>query len=235
MTTSNDYALFQPEVADLVQEAFERADFRPQAIGQEHLDSVMRSLKFMFAEWHTVGMRQWMIHQGQQVFTQGVTSYDMPVGCIDLFTAVISRSGKVTPMYKASRTDYLELVDKTIQGRPDRYFVDRRSDRCTVSIWQAPENSTDIFIFDYFRQMQNPGALSNTLQMPTHALEAAASGLAARVAQKYKRELYLGLQVEYRGADPNKIGGKLKMAIDEDRDRADVVFTWQRRSPGYRR
>jgi hypothetical protein len=234
MTITNDYSLFQPEVADLFDESFERAGFRPKEIGTDHIQSITRSLKFLFSEWHTVGMRQWMIVRGEQTLTQGDVDFDLPAGAVDIMSAVLSRSGRVTPMYRASRTDYFELVDKTIQGRPDRYFVDRRFDRCTVFIWQAPENSTDILQFDYFRQMANPGALANTLQMPPHALDACAHGLAARIAQKFNPNAYLTLQVEYRGPDPNKIGGKLKMAIEEDRDRADVVFSFQRR-PAYRR
>lgn len=226
MTITSDFTRFAPEIAECFEEAFELAGISPSGIGQDHIASALRSTKFMLnSEWQTLGMRQWMIVRYTQSLTATDVDFDLPTGAIDIFNAVISRAGRETPMYRISRQEYLELTDKTIQGRPDRYFVDRRYDKATAYIWQAPENSTDTMIIDYFRQMSNPGKMANTLQLPPHALDAFVHGLGARLAFKFNAAKYEALQVLYWGGDPNKVGGKLAMALDEDRDRSDVTMT----------
>lgn len=220
------YSYYAPEIAECLDEAFELAGVAPSAVGQDHIASALRSMKFMLnSEWHTLGMRQWMVTRYTQALTNGVNTFDLPTGAIDIFNAVLSRSGRETPMYRMSRAEYLEIPDKAVNGRPDRYFVDRQYDRATVYIWQRPSNSTDTMIIDYFRQMAQPGKMGNTLQMPPHALDAFVHGLAARLAFKYNMPKYSILQVLYWGNDVNNPGGKLKMALDEDRDRAPVVMT----------
>lgn len=226
MTINTSFAYFAPEIAECLDEAFELAGVAPDAAGQDHIASALRSIRFMLnSEWHNLGMRQWMIARYTQALTNGVNTFDLPAGTIDIFNAVLSRDSRETPMYRMSREEYLEIPDKTITGRPDRYFVDRRYDRATVYIWQAPSNSTDTMIIDTFKQMANPGAMGNTLQMPPHALDAFVHGLGARLALKYNEKKYAMLQTMYWGGDANKPGGKLGMALDEDRDRSPVVMT----------
>lgn len=228
MTILNTYT-FSPELAECMDEAFERATIEPKSIGQEHITSALRSIKFMLnAEWSTLGIRQWMVVQGTQTVTDGDASYDLPAGTIDVIGAVLRRSGKDTPMYPMSRGDYLNITDKTIQGRPNQYFVDRRYDRCTMYLWQTPENSTDIVVFDYLRQLSDVGGMANTLHMPVQMMEAFICGLTARLCEKFKRDLFAEKLKLYRGNDPlnnDSIGGALGMAIQENRERADAVFT----------
>lgn len=226
MTITTNYAYFSPEIAECLEEGFELAGIAPEAIGTDHIASALRSMKFMLnSEWHTLGMRQWMVERYTKPMVNGVATFDLPTGAIDIFNAVLSRDSRETPMYRQSRQEYLEIPDKAITGRPDRYFVDRRYNKATVYIWQAPSNSTDTMIIDYFKQMAAPGTMGNTLQMPPHMLDAFVHGLGARIALKYNAQKYSILQTLYWGGDTSKPGGKLKMALDEDRDRSPAVMT----------
>lgn len=226
MTITASYAYFAPEIVECLDESFELAGIAPSSIGQDHIASALRSMKFMLnSEWHTLGARQWMIVRYIQALVAGTATFDLPTGTIDIFDAVLSRSGRETPMYRQSRTEYLEISDKTQAGRPDRYFVDRRFDRATVYLWQNPENSTDTMIIDYVRQISQPGLMANTLQLPPHALDCFVHGLGARLAFKFNAAKYPALQTLYRGTDANKVGGKLLDMLNEDRDRAPAVMT----------
>lgn len=222
------YNSFNPDVAMHVEEAFERAGIAPEAIGQRHIESVYRTLHYMLnSEWHTLGMRQWMIKYAEQTMVTGVQEFILPVGAIDMFDAVLLRSQNATPINRMSRSEWLEIPNKTMLGRPDRYFPERRASDVKVFLWRSPENSTDVIQYYYFRQMSRPGALSNTLEMPPHALQAFVSGLAARIAEKFAKDQFPTLWGMYCGGSiqPGKIGGVLAAAIDEDRDRADVALT----------
>ena len=145
----------------------------------------------------------------------------------DIFDAVLIRNTFATPINRMSRSEYLEIPNKTMTGRPDRYFVDRQSSDVTATFWRTPENSTDIIDYYYFRQMSRPGTLANTLQMPPHASAAFVAGLAARLALKFAPDKFGLLFQLYCGGSlqPGKVGGILQAALEEDRERADFALT----------
>lgn len=222
------YNLFAPDIAEVMDEAVERAGLDPAAIGERHVNSLYRSIHFMLnSEWQTVGIRQWMTKYAEYTVTQGLQQFFLPEGTIDIFDAVLLRSTVATPMNRMSRTEWLEIPTKNLTGRPDRYFVDRQTSNCQVSLWRTPENSTDIIQYYYFRQMAKPGHMTNSLDMPPHALEAFVSGLAAKMALKFNEEKFPVLWGLYCGGsiEPGKVGGALAAALDEDRERADVSVT----------
>ena len=235
MTISANYSLFAPDIATMMDEAFERAGIAPEAIGQSHLDSALRSMMFMLnSEWNTLGMRQWMIQYTTYTTTTGLNNFLLPVGSIDVYDMVLQRQGNDTPVNRMSRAEYLEIPRKTQTGRPDRWFVDRQYNGNVVYLWRTPENSTDILKYYYFRQMAQAGNLSNTLQMPPHVLEAFISGMSAKLALKFNKAVYQMLNTIYMGPqqDPMNPKGMLGAALMEDRDRSDVQLTIMMRPRG---
>lgn len=199
MSSSGTY-LFDPTLAQLADEAFERAGIRPHAITADHIISFRRSVGYAFSRWSNKGMRQWKF--GQLLHTTAVaeTSFDLPDGTIDVQTIVLRRNSVDTELVPMSRADYLILADKNIQGRANSYFVNRRKGTPGDSVppqvfyWQAGENITDVIVVDYYLQIQDPGTAQATLDIPFRFQEAVASDLAARMAQKFKPENYDRLQ-----------------------------------------
>jgi hypothetical protein len=237
VATTGTYT-FDPQIAEVIDEAFERGALTdPKDVGQRHLDSFFRSLKLMLnSEWSNIGIRRWMIQQAQEPMTVGKGDFRLPIGAIDIIGAVLRRSTTDTEMYSISRDDYLTIPDKNINGRPDRYWVDRQAGNFSatlsnkrVYLWQRGSNTTDIVVYDYFRQIQDPGALANTLQIPANAMAALTCGMAAYMAEKFKPERFQGLMLRYRGpnwADPTRtIGGALGELLMEDRERSDVEIS----------
>lgn len=235
MAITDVFTPFAPDIALVLDECFERAGIAPEAIGQSHLDSALRSITLMLnSEWHTLGIRQWMIADAQQSMVLNDPMWVMPAGSIDIFDAVLRRNNVDTPINRMSPAEYLEIPNKTQTGRPDRYFVQRFYNQINVFMWRTPENSTDIVVYKYFLQMGTPGGLSNSLQMPPHTLEAFHSGLSAKLALKFNVQRYVLLNSIYLGPqqDPMNPKGMLGAALMEDRDRSDVYLTIQLKPRG---
>lgn len=222
---------FDPKLAEVLAESYERAGTDPAAIGQTLLESAFRSLRFMLnSEWATYGVRQWAIEQGTQTTTVGMTSFVLPLGAIDIIEAVLRRSNKDSEMYGISYNEYLTIVNKASQGRPDRYYVERKAGRLgrTARFWQAGSNTTDTIVYNYFRQTQDAvndeSDLAQGLDLPAHAFDAMAAGLAMRLAEKHNSDRYDRLRVAYGGVTyPTKVGGgALGRMLEEDREKGDI-------------
>lgn len=214
--------LFDPILAVICDEAVERAGMNLQEITGEHIISIRRSSGFMLSSWSNRGHRQWTFEQVEHTVIPGEVSFDLPVGSIEVQTAVVRRNDVDTEIYPISRGDYLILHDKNLIGRPDRYFVDRRRDtdgtnQPQVFFWLAGENTTDILIFNVYKQIQDVGNAQNTLDIPFRFQEAFVSELAAKVALKYNEAKWEKLQAL---ADK-----EWTLAHDEDRDTAPFVMS----------
>jgi hypothetical protein len=237
VATTGTYT-YDPQIAEVIDEAFERgALMDPKDVGQRHLESFFRSLKLMLnSEWSNLGIRRWMIQQATQALTVGLGDFRLPIGVIDVVGMVLRRSNADTEMYPISRDDYLAIPTKSINGRPDRYWVDRLAGNFSstlsnkrVYFWQRGSNTTDEIVYDYFRQIQDPGAPSNTLQIPANAMAALNAGMAAYMAEKFKPERFDKMMLRYKGpnwADPTRtIGGELGALLMEDRERSDIEIS----------
>lgn len=234
MATTGTY-LYDPQIVEVIDEAFERGCLMdPKDVGSRHIESFFRSLKLMLnSEWSNIGCRRWMIQQATETTTPGMGSFRLPIGAIDVVGAVLRRANRDAEMYPISRDDFLTIADKTINGRPDRYWVDRQAGNFSatlsnkvVNLWQRGSNTTDIVVYDYLRQIQDVGSPRNTLQIPLNAMYAMNCGMAAYMAEKFKPERFDKLMVRYRGpdwADTTKvIKGALGELLMEDREKSDI-------------
>jgi hypothetical protein len=223
--------LFDPDLARCFDEAFENAGVAPAAIGLDHIQSALRSCEFMLnSEWSTYGIRQWMVTKGTFTTTAGDLDVALPAGTIDVFWASLRRNGAETPMYPISRSDYESIATKDARGRPNQYFVDKQYNGCTMFLYNAPENSSDVVSYSIFKQMADVGGLSNTLHMPTVAKDCFVYGLAMRLAWKFNKAAYGELKNMYGGQGyPDRIGGKLFHMRAETGERADTKMTIARR------
>lgn len=209
-------SLFSPELADMIDEAFERNGFDPADVTQRHISAARRSMNFMFSDWQTRGVSEWAVEKTIQPVTPGLTRFDLPEGGIDILEATLRRAGLDTEMYPISRGDYQAIPDKDIRGLPDRYWVERNTGAPTVHIWQIGENSTDEIHYWYMRRFKGAGDLPDALDIPSYFYDAFVSGLAARLAVKYAPQRIGALQAEA------EMG--LQRALDADGSRAPLTI-----------
>lgn len=224
---------FSPKIGECLEEAFERGPLMsPDSIGGAHIDSAMRSIRFMLGgEWAALGLKNWKVLQGSYTSVPLDSSFvPTQAGLQDIVGMVLRRNGRDTQMVRLSRNDYLNIVNKDNQGRPVNYYVDQVMVAgvytTTVKVWPIMQNDTDEFIYDYMVRLSDAGTPANTLDMPPHVQEAFIAGLAARLAQKFKPERFAELQEQYCGnkvgPGTKPLGGALALATQESRGRADV-------------
>jgi len=230
---SGTYA-FNPDLAGHIDEAFERCGIDPAELKARHIRSAIRSANLVFSDWQNFGYKQHTLTKTSESLTVADESFTLPTGGIDIFHATLKRSSRETEMYPISRSDYNALTDKTAQGRPDKYFVDRGTfsgdaPASTVYIYRAAENSTDTIEYWYIRKQQDAGALYSTLDITPAYQEAFACGLAFHLCRKYSPQRRKQLKGDYLGENYDEYknsapGGAMGRALAEDRDTADAIF-----------
>ena len=216
MTTSGSKN-FELQVDDYIEEAFERCGLEFKT-GYD-ARTAKRSLNLLLADWANRGLNQWTIKQRSLTLTQGTASYDLAAGVIDVLSAVCRRTGSDTVLNRISRQDYLVLPDKTQQGRPSQFFLDRQVTP-KIFLYNAPENATDTIIYDALVRMDDADQLDNTLDLPFRFYPCLAAGLAYYVSIKRAPDRIQLLKAIY--------DEEFERARAEDRDRSSFNI-----SPNY--
>jgi len=191
MATSGTY-IFNPDLAELVDEAMERARIDPAHITARHILSARRSMRFMCADWATKDYHNFRIVeesfttvQSQLEYVAGVDFDITDVNLIDIIDMVLTRTGVDTPVIPWSRQDYLNIPEKDIEGRPDRCFIDKQRDKLVLKFWPIPENSTDIITFNALRKFEDFDTASDNADIPYYMYDSFAYSLAFRMAEKF--------------------------------------------------
>lgn len=190
MPTSGTY-IWNPDLAELVDEALERCRIDPAKITSRHIQSARRSMRFMCADWATDDYHDFRIRSETFTVTQSQAAYvagtdlDTDANLIDVMDMALRRNGIDTPIEFTSRSEYLDIPDKSLEGRPDRCFVDKGRDGLTFWLWPVPENSTDTVVVNAVRKFDDFDTAADDADIPYHMYEAFAAGLAARLAEKF--------------------------------------------------
>ena len=208
MTTSGSKD-FELDVAEYIEEAFERCGLEVRT-GYD-LRTAKRSLNLMLAEWANRGLNQWTIKQRTLSLTQGDGEYDLGTDIIDVLSVVIRRSDTDYALDRVSRDTFISIPNKTTQGRPSQFFLDRQLTP-NLKVWPVPENSTDVIYYDALTRMDDADAQTNTLDMPFRFYPCLAAGLAYYIAMKRAPQRIQLLKAVYEE--------EFERAMAEDRDRA---------------
>lgn len=204
---------FEPNVAEFVEEAFERCGLELRT-GYD-LKTARRSINLMLAEWANRGLNQWTIEQATQTVTEGTTDYSLNSNIIDILDVVLRRTVNQTQtdisMNRVSRSEYINIPNKTTKARPSQFFLDKLSTP-TLKIWPAPENSTDILVFNKIVRMDDADKGTNTMDMPFRFFPCFAAGLAYYISLKRAPERTAQLKALYEE--------EFRRAADQDEDRA---------------
>jgi hypothetical protein len=213
MATSGTY-IFNPDLAELVDEAMERARIDPAHTTSRHILSARRSMRFMLADWATKDYHDFRITEETMALVESQAAYvagvDFDLGVsglniIDIIDVALRRDGVDTPVTFMPRSELLNIPDKTTEGRPDRVFIDKGRNGITMTFWTVPENSTDEIIFNSVRKFEDSDTAADTADIPYYMYDAFAYGLAFRLAEKFalpelEQTLYGKAQNAFRDA-----------------------------------
>lgn len=213
MATSGTYATTF-ENAEHIDEAFERCGIDPSILVGRHMRSARRSLDMLFSDWSNRGVHLWAVDQQTQTVTDGDPTYSVASGTLAVLDMVVRRDGidiEVAPM---SRDEYTRIPDKDLEGLPSRYWLDRATGIYTL--WQTPENSTDVIYYWRMRYLQDAGTSAQTPDVPRRFYEALTAGLAAKLAEKFAPEREAALLQKAELA--------FRRANQEDRERGPTTI-----------
>tara|TARA_R110000796_G_scaffold138200_3_gene254321 strand:+ start:221 stop:1105 length:885 start_codon:yes stop_codon:yes gene_type:complete len=135
---------------------------------------------------------------------------------IDILSVVITRDGTDYGLTRLSRSEYLNIPNKTQTGRPSQFFLDRQISP-TLKLWPVSENNTDIVKFDRLVRMDDADDYTNTLEIPFRFYPCLAAGLAYYLAIKRAPQRIELLKAIYEE--------EFNRAMEEDRDRASLRIT----------
>ena len=176
---------FEPNVTEFVEEAFERCGLELRTVYD--LVTAKRSINLMLAEWANRGLNQWTIEEATQTVTKDTLTYTLNSNVIDILDCSLRRTeGSVTTdlsMRRLSRSEYLNIPVKATTGRPSQFFLDKQNSS-VLKIWPAPENSTDILVFNKIVRMDDADTAINTMDMPFRFYPCFAAGLAYYISVK---------------------------------------------------
>ena len=217
MATSNSTD-FEPNVAEFIEEAYERCGLELRT-GYD-LKSARRSINLMLAEWANRGLNQWTKSEATQTVTEGTREYTLDSSVIDILDVVLRRTeGSTTTdtqMSRVSRSEYINIPTKGTKARPNQYFLDKQNTP-VLKIWPAPENSTDILVFNKMVRMDDADKATNTMDLPFRFYPCFVAGLAYYLSMKRNPQLTEQLKIIYEE--------EFRRAADEDEDRASFRIT----------
>jgi len=205
---------FELDVADYVEEAFERCGLEART-GYD-LKTATRSLNLMLADWANRGLNQWTIKQRTISLVKSDGEYSLDPDVIDILAVVVRRDGTDFNISRVSRDEFLAIPTKTTEGRPTQFFLDRQITP-NLKIWPLPENSTDVIVYDSLTRINDADTAKNTMEVPFRFYPCLAAGLAYYLSLKRAPERVQMLKAVYEE--------EFRRAIDEDRDRASFQIS----------
>jgi hypothetical protein len=225
-------------IDEIIEEAYERIGM--QGVSGNQLRMARRSLNIMFQEWGNRGLHYWEVANnsftlvdGQAVYTMfrstddGTSSATAVYGVDDVLEASYRNASSVdSPLSKINRSTYQGLANKTSEGTPTQYFVQRFIDKVTVTLYLTPGSSQAGHFINYYyvKRIQDVGDYTNATDVPYRFVPCMASGLSYYLSQKFKPELTQQMKLMYED--------ELQRALAEDGSSSSSYITPKTYYPG---
>lgn len=210
MATSGVY-IWTPTLANLIDEAAERAGLNPSTLTYQHLVSARNSLNYLFRELETEHIDQfYRIDRESTAVSAAATSTALASGSVEVMQVWLRESGSTTdmPVTRISREDYNAIADKTATGTPTMYYINHESlNAPTIVLYPIPSAAITLY-YDRMRYVDDATALSNTPDAHRLWYDVLAYGLAMRLAEKYN-EAKFGLMKGRFDETREKVKGAL--------------------------
>ena len=212
--------VFSFPVDELVDEAIDM-------VGKEFVSGVeasnaRRSLNLVIQSLMNKGVPLSTIKEETVSLVQGQETYTLPVGVSDVLgeSGYLVRNSKDYPLNRMSYKDYMTIHNKTEEGRPTSFMVDREYDTVKVTVWKSPENSTDSLKLLCSTYVDTVTAAYELIQLPRRFYPALVAGLAYQLSKKRQ-----GIPENYRMRLQMDYQTELDLALFEDGERVDFNVT----------
>jgi hypothetical protein len=230
--TTSGTATFEKgfSISDIIEESYERIGI--QGVSGYQLKGARRSLNIMFQEWANRGLHYWEVANnnltlvaGQSVYTMyrstadGTSDATAVYGVDDILEASYRASNVDTPLTKIDRSTYQGLSNKTSQGVPSQYFVQRFIDKVTITLYQTPGSSQagNFINYYYAKRIQDAGDYTNDADVPYRFVPCMLAGLSYYLAVKFAPERIQNLKMLYED--------ELQRALTQDGSSSSTYIT----------
>lgn len=222
--TTSGTATFEKgfSIADIIEESYERIGI--QGVSGYQLKSARRSLNILFQEWGNRGLHYWEVRNNSITLVDGQSTYTMyrstadgtsdataVYGVDDVLEASYRNSSNVdSPLTKISRSEYQALSNKTSEGQPTQYFVERFIDKITITLYLTPGSTEagNTINYYYTKRIEDAGAYTNDADVPYRFVPCMTAGLAYQLSIKHAPERIQALKLLYED--------ELQRALQED-------------------
>ena len=225
-------------IDEIIEDAYERIGM--QGVSGNQLRTARRSLNIMFQEWGNRGLHYWEVANnsitlvdGQSVYTMfrstgdGTSDATAVYGVDDVLEASYRNSSNIdSPLTKINRSTYQGLSNKTSEGAPTQYFVQRFIDKVTITLYLTPGSSEagNKINYYYVKRIQDVGNYTNATDLPFRFVPCMVSGLAFYLAQKFNPQLVQQMKLLYED--------ELNRALEEDGSSSSSFITPKTYYPG---
>lgn len=109
---------------------------------------------------------------------------DKAATALVLTSTYLGGSPYEVPMSRLNKDDFTQIPNKTVEGRPLQYWLDRQVDRPVMRLWPAADSTFAQIIIWRQRHIMDVGTLQQTIEVPQRWLDAITLRLAYRLAMR---------------------------------------------------
>jgi len=227
-------------VDEIIIEAYERIG--SQVTSGYQLKTARRSLNILFQEWGNRGLHYWEVAETNIDLIEGQAEYTFyrasgdgtssstnasssVYGVADILEATLRSDRTATgqsdsALTKIARSAYSALSSKLSKGTPSQYFVQRFTDKTTLTVYPTADssNASKDLHFYYVKRVQDADATyTDATDIPYRFVPCMVSGLAFYLAQKFNPQLVQQMKLLYED--------ELTRALAEDGSSSSTYIT----------
>jgi len=221
MTTSGT-TTFNLEIDKVIERAYRRAG-KSLRTGYD-LEAARDNLNLLFSEWANRGYSLWKVQNHTQNLTASTNQYTAPSNADDILEMVFRNGSTDTSMTKISRSEYQNIPNKSSEGIPTQFYVQRNLANVQITTYLTPETTDTQINYWYVQRIEDVGKYTNTADAPFRFLPCMVSGLAYYLSQEVNPSLSGELERRYES--------ELARAITEDSQSTSVNIVPKTFYPG---
>jgi len=191
MATSGTFD-FAPSVGECVLNALSRIQIRGPMVKTEMLHMATQEANLMQVEWSNRGPNLWTVDFEEVDTVPGYATYPVDPSTIAVLEVTIGTGDPPNQsdilLTSIARSQYMAYPRKDERGRPTVYWYDMLV-APTITLWPVPNDVYHLRFTRYRQQMDATMRAAGNFETPYRWLDAACSGLAARLATHYNPAL----------------------------------------------
>jgi hypothetical protein len=183
---------FFPSLGEVTLNALSRIRLRGPMVLAEHLHQAWMEANLMQVEWSNRGPNLWKVSETVFDITSDAATYPIASTTIMVLNVTIGTGDPpneqeltITPM---TRQEYTMQPNKMQQGRPTTFWFDRQISP-SITLWPWPNQTYHCHVWSFGQQFDAVQRGAMQMDIPYRWLDAAAAGLAARLAVHYAQDL----------------------------------------------